>query len=335
MESISYPDKPKCIDDLTYFPDFNNNWRYTKEKLFFLNQKLNEAFDNDDTFCIAVAGSYGRMEASEQSDIDYIIIFKESNIDAKLVKNIREKIKAIAEELSIVMPNPEGVFSQTLSRDMIVEDIGNKDENLTVLAQRMLLLMESKAIYNEELFKEVVTQILKKYLKFVISDPTKEALFLLNDLIRYFRSIAVNYEYSFGKDNQKWTLRNVKLRHSRVVIYAGLLLLIMDASKDRKDKFQYFENHIHLTPIERIVTVYTNNNDFNYVKLLGAYNMFLNKINDDKIRQALKVEYDDRYDNPHYANLKVSSDLLQSELSRFVFAQKNNWSQQIYEYLIF
>lgn len=326
---ITYPEKPKGILTLANYKHYNANWNYTHTKLTNINKALDERF-SDENFSVIVAGSYGRMEASSASDFDFFILSYE---DVK--KEIKEVIKEILVSESIPTPNPDGVFSETLSINDLIENIGHRDDDLPKLAQRMLLLMESRPIYNEVFFKETVEKILNKYLELVHIYPTKEARFLMNDLIRYFRSIAVNYQYTFWKDTQKWVLRNVKLRHSRILIYAGLLFLILNSSKKREKKCEYIKENIYLTPMEKIISVYIDNEDYGYDRILSAYDMFLGKLNSPDIRQQLQVDYGERYENPYYAELKVSSEAFGAELIRFVFQQQNKWSTKIFENLIF
>lgn len=330
---ISYPLAPEFIGKTNHYKNFKKNWDYSHKILTEINRRLTEAFPNENSFCITTAGSYGRMEASPESDLDFVIFLNENATIKDL--EIRTAVRKIAKELDIPLPNEQGVFSQPIAKRDLIDNIGGADDNLTKLAQRMLLLMETKPLFNEDLYKEIVDEILKKYLEYVINDPNKEALFLMNDLMRYFRSIAVNYQYNFWKDNQKWTLRNVKLRHSRILMYSGLLLIILNASKERKDKFEYIKEHIFFTPIEKIACVYIDNKDYNFTRLIGAYDIFLAKLNDKKIRKELQVDYQDRYNNPYYAELKVTSDAFSSELTRFIFAQRNNWSEAAFEYLLF
>jgi hypothetical protein len=194
------------------------------------------------------------------------------------------------------------------------------------------------AVYNQPLFDDIIGNLLSQYLEYVKNDPYKEAIVLLNDTIRYFRSICVNYQHSFWNDNSKWVLRNVKLRNSRIIMYAGLLFLILNASKHQTtqdSKIEYIKANISLTPLERIVSVYKDNNSLGFKKILGLYDFFLRKINDPEIREALQADYNDRHRNPYYLELKVTSENLQTELTRFIFAQKNNWTDLIYEYIIF
>ncbi|MDA8442139.1 MAG: hypothetical protein M0Z55_07150, partial [Peptococcaceae bacterium] len=209
-------------------------------------------------------------------------------------------------------------------------------DHLTPLAQRLLLLLESQPVYNEDIYIKAVNNVLDKYLQYVIEDPKRQAVFLLNDTIRYFRSICVNYQYTCWKEEEKWTLRNIKLRHSRVIMYAGLLLLIVNASKKDEDKLGYIRKHIRYTPIERIVHVYQDNDDHNFQKVLECYDLFLKKISDKDIRESLRgIDYSERYSNPYYKELKVNSDKLQTELTRFILANRHNWAPEIFEYLIF
>src|SRR6185436_13433920 len=109
--------------------------------------------------------------------------------------------------------------------------------NLGSLAQRMLLLMECRPIFNERVYRSAIDQILGRYLDLVRQDPRKDPLVLMNDLVRYFRSICVNYHFNFWRQQEKWGLRNVKLKHSRIILYAGLLFLVVNSTKHRREKF--------------------------------------------------------------------------------------------------
>ena len=57
-------------------------------------------------------------------------------------------------------------------------------------------------------------------------DPRKNYVFLLNDLIRYFRTICVNYPYTKEPEEEQWPIRNIKLRHSRLMMYASLVAML-------------------------------------------------------------------------------------------------------------
>lgn len=330
-DKIRYPSKPIENMDISKFRTMKTNWEFSVATLGKINERLNKSLE-DEEISVAVAGSYGRLEASPNSDLDFIILSQHELEDKEVILNC---IKNAVDELSIGLPNPEGVFSEVISVADLVDKIGSRDDTLECVAQRMLLLMETRPLFNERIYWNVTDQILRKYLEYVIQDPKKEALFLMNDITRYFRSICVNYQFQFWREQEKWTLRNVKLRHSRIVLYAGLLLLIMNASKERKDKFAYISTRIHYTPLEKIAFVYADNGDYSFDKILGIYEVFLKKVTDEKIRNSLQIDYENRYSNPYYLELKVSADSLRTELTRFIFSMRGIWTDQVLEYLMF
>jgi hypothetical protein len=103
----------------------------------------------------------------------------------------------------------------------------------------------------------------------------------------------------------------------------------------KDNKLDYIFKHIFETPLEKIVGVYKDNHDLGYKKVMGLYDLFLKKINDQSIRESLQIDYTDRHKNPFYLELKVTAENLQTELTRFIYSPKNMWTDRIYEYMIF
>lgn len=334
--AIKYPEEPNFKDiNWNKYQQFKENWEFSCCNLKILNQKLNAQFQEDVTFSVLVAGSYGRMDAHKKSDLDFLIIHN-GHLEDESSKI--ESIRALALELHIGLPNPGGAFSKPIHLQEMINSTGSREDDLNTTAQRLLILMECRPIYNETFFKTIIAQILDHYLRLVMEEPEKEALVLLNDLIKYFRNICINVEYSFWQEGEeeKWGLRNIKLRHSRILIYSGLLFLILNSSKYRSKKMSYLRDYIQLSPLEKIFEVYDSNKDYNFDRILGAYNNFLYKLVKDEVRLDLaSLDYGDRYQSSNYAELKTNSDFLQAELTRFILDNRSNWTSQVFEYLIF
>jgi hypothetical protein len=316
---------PYCLQK---YPMLAKSWSFSKNTLQDI-ENLMSGIGQYTKSCISVAGSFGRFEASPLSDLDYIII----SDDEDEYKNVKKSLDDIMQRKKLKAPNPSGVFSLRIPPSELVDIAGAKNENLDHLAQRMLLLLESKPIYNKQQCEEEQHKILDKYLEYLRDDPDKFPLYLMNDTIRYFRWICVNYQFSFWKEKEKWTLRNIKLRHSRVIMYAGMLLVLLNSSK-LKDKKTYIAESLHLTPLERIVSVYKDNG-CSCDCVLEAYEFFLSMLNEEEVRSSLQVDYKDRSKNNYYEKLKLNSDKLQKELSDFIYNQRVKWPRQASEYLIF
>lgn len=282
---------------------------------------------------IMVAGSYGRYEAGEPSDLDYYII---SMPNAYNNDNM-EFISSIIADLGIKLPNKEGVFSKEIPYDDILNKLGNQDENAIELAQRLLPLLESTPLYNIDLCNQITSEIVMKYMDLHRDAPEKEAVILLNDLIRFFRYICANYQYKSWHEGEKWVLRNLKLRHSRVVMYAGLLFVILNASKKEycMQKEKYIKSMLQYTPIERISNIMIENN-YNPHNFLYCYDYFLNLINQEEVRSKLRgLEYSERHNHSLFGKLKRNSVAIQNNLTDFVFDMRGVWSEKAIGYLLF
>lgn len=332
--AIKYPEKPDFRDvNWDKYRQFKNNWVFSSAKLCEINNKLNCEFNEDSNFSVLVAGSYGRMDAHDKSDLDFLIVHNGHLIDGT---SKVDKVRECASALNISLPNPEGAFSKPIALKNMIDSTGRRDDDLISTAQRLLILMECRPIYNEIFYKTIVNEILDHYLRLVYEEKEKEALVLLNDLIKYFRYICLNVEFSFWQEETKWGLRNIKLRHSRILIYAGLLFLILNSSKYRSDKISYLRDNIHFTPMEKIYKVYHDNKDYNFERIISAYNNFLYKLVSDDVRNELKqMDYSERYNYNCYSELKANSDFLQAELTRFILDNKMHWTSKIFEYLVF
>jgi hypothetical protein len=256
--------------------------------------------------------------------------------DASVAKDKKLLEEAIRRH-RVSPPNKSGVFSAPRTRRELIDPIGTVDEHSDKLGKRMLLLLESRPIYRVDSFEDLLSELFNKYSELVSVDPDKEFALLANDLSRYFRYICVNYQANFWRQNEKWALRNLKLRHSRIVMYAGLLFLIGEASKHAgKDKIEIVWKYLTHTPLERLAWVYDQNHDGGFFRVLGLYNVFTSRLSEKLWRNKLKdLEYNDRYTVPAFAEMKANSDAFIAEFVRFVFARRGQWSDRFFEYLLF
>jgi hypothetical protein len=335
LEEIIYPIAYSASATLiAQYPTLNKNRNNTLALLQSFNAELNRLFLDTSGFCIAIAGSYGRLEASKLSDADFFILYDDT-LTPEQAKAFHVQASAVAKKLNIQESNPDGVFASASRLSTLIQNIGDRDDQTRYLGQRMLLLMESQPLYNKDFFQQSVTDILDKYCDYVKKKPHKQFVVLMNEVIKYFRTICLNYQCSFWRENEKWTIRNLKLRHSRVIMYAGLLLLILNASKYGVDKYSYLKSHIYATPLEKVLHVY-NDNGREPVKLLLCYERFVSMMNDENIRGGLcGLDYNERYDNPKYEELKSNSDELCKELTTFIFSMRTIWADTVFEYLLF
>jgi hypothetical protein len=136
-------------------------------------------------------------------------------------------------------------------------------------------------------------------------------------------------------------MRNAKLRNSRIPMFAALIFLLGECSKEKQDKIGWLREHLSLTPMQRIEKVYALNNDSGFNLLIDAYEIFMKSINSPEVRKALVEANPNSLDElremniPEYNELHANSDILLKELTRFTLDRRGNWSDAFFEYLLF
>lgn len=322
-------------DVLSRYSSIKKNYNHSKEVTEQLVSKLSEKIDLADTSDISavIFGSYARLDASPVSDLDHLIVVRKDDTDQTKLK---EALASTLTELNIPMPNPDGVFNGEVVTESLIENVGSFSDDYRTMSQRLLFLLESRQIFGQRLYDELIADLLRFYGKDVVDDPRKNYVFLLNDLIRYFRTICVNYAYTKSTDEKKWPLRNVKLRHSRVVMYASLIAMLGVLSTYRgADINERLREFIVLTPLQRLHRAYLEAGDTGFYKIAGYYDVFLSHLNNGDTRKALtEISYDDRYSHTEFIVLKTNSDALSAELSRFFLDRRGSWSDRFFEYLL-
>lgn len=320
---------------LSKYHGIGSNWNFSSKKVQDLESCLEECFDISDPELTSVVafGSYARLEASEASDLDYLVVTcdKDLNQDRAI-----EIVLKVIDQLSIRRPNPRGVFQGVVCSQELFSEIGSKADGYDRFSRRLLHLLESRPLWGKPAYRKNMCELMKEYGRDVANDPGKNYVFLLNDLIRYFRTICVNYAYSKSEEYEQWPIRNLKLRHSRVLMYLSLVAMLGVLSIYRHDdKNEKLEALVRLTPLERLFHAYKEAGDTGFYKTAGYYDVFLRIMSDKATRETLKgLEYEDRYGNREFCVLKANSDALAAELARFLFDRKGVWSDRFYEYLI-
>jgi hypothetical protein len=86
----------------------------------------------------------------------------------------------------------------------------------------MLFILESVAVCGADVHLRARTSLISGYLDANVKDY-RPPRFLLNDLVRYWRTIAVDFESKMrARKGEGWGLRNAKLRLSRKTLFARL-----------------------------------------------------------------------------------------------------------------
>lgn len=264
------------------FPNLFGARNRTAEGLAERRRAL-EGFERDDDVAVVLMGSWGRAEVTSESDDDFMVLVR--GIERE---NVRPAISDVEHVLDRTAGD-QGIFGKPVPSEELIERIGLEEDSNSNLSRRMLLLLESIPAAGDSVHGEVRAELADRYLDASVKDY-RPPRFLLNDVIRYWRTMCVDFAGKEHKGPEKWGIRNAKLRTSRKVLFAGGLLPVFECAKLPRDGMSDFlKAQMELPPTDRIAQVFLDHGAADSGgRALGAYDDFVGHLNDPSFRQELK-----------------------------------------------
>ena len=243
-----------------------------------------QLFGDATEFVIGVNGSYARREATRDSDID--CFFLATNIDIHSLEEKQAKFQnVISGDLGFRPPASGGIFDKPLPVNDIYQ-IGGEDDSNETLTKRMLLLLEGEWLINKRGFDHIRKQLLEQYL-YDAPGKDKICMFLLNDIIRYWRTICTDLEHKIRIQGKARPIRIIKLRFSRMLLYvSGVLTIGKGYGLCYEEKVQNLTKLFGTYPIDRVRHLAREK----ATPALDLYAEFLEALDTPDIRQPLGDE---------------------------------------------
>ena len=244
--------------------------QYSEERLGQLRDVVRQipVLEKLPGLCIYVTGSYGRLEASCVSDIDLFFLHagtRQKNRAPRLDKiRLDAALIDAAEKLGFPAFSNDGEYLQVhYLDDLLAEMGGREDDSQNHFTARMLLLLESRPVFNDGEYKRATEAVVRSYCRdYYDSDKDfRNAVFLINDILRYWRTMCVNYEHRRNEQHtdivrrNKDRLRNLKLKFSRMLIcFSAILLLVREGQNPTPEELLRI---VRLSPMERLIEAKT------------------------------------------------------------------------------
>jgi predicted nucleotidyltransferase len=291
-------------------PAYDRSKAFSNERLKALRERLVSVLPENIT--AVTFGSYARREASDSSDMDYIFIQEscdDSGTDADWIMAARRVMSDIVGK----EPSAGGAFAQVISRASLLKNVGGDEDDNQNLTRRMLLLLEGDWLSNQSEFEKLRGEIIQRYVDATPKDH-QLALFLLNDIIRFWRTMTVDYAYKTteGSVPKPWAIRNIKLVFSRKLMYAGGLFAVgMTTDRTLPAKAALLSRLFKLPVIDRMKDIC---GDGQMTKALASYDVFLGRLEDKEIRTRLESLERSNSEDPIFRELKNEAHIFTREL---------------------
>lgn len=214
------------------------------------------------------AGSYARHEASEYSDIDMFFLCRKSR-EEQIRPRTKEfllfgKMIEVVKTLGFPDFSNDCQYLNVLNTGDILQHLGSPiDDHENYFTARMLLLLESKCLYGDEIYDKVISEIVHSYFADYPNHSHEfQPIFLLNDICRYWKTLLLNYENKRNRkeetEEQKniQRVRNFKLKFSRMTTCFATVSAI--GSYNTPVTEAQVVNLVKLTPRERLQDIMTH-----------------------------------------------------------------------------
>ncbi len=293
-----------------------------------LRKRLGTVPDTD----VLLTGSIARREVTKDSDCDYLVLSSGTPSPVQIA-DIFKVVNKKREDLELIEVGSQGYFADFVSSTELFLKIGlDRDSNINT-TRRFSVLLESLSVLNEEVRKSTIIKILERYcLQYAtrdMTDPITVPRFLANDLIRYWRTIAVDFEAKRWRDfNQGWGLRYAKLLSSRKLLFAGSLVALLLTNKalsgatdsdERYDQLiEYLLDQFEKPPLARLSAAYPHVNAqsrSHIASVLLCYDEILGLLDTRGVRKDIKTSSSS--DESH--RVTVLSNSIHSSLERIFF----------------
>jgi hypothetical protein len=195
-----------------------------------------------------------------------------------------EAIRPSVEELRAALRPPageQGIFNRAVSVARLANIGLDADDNANT-TQRLLLLLESAPLLGAEAHRAGLAALLDAYLAADRKDR-RPPRFLLNDVVRYWRTICVDFEGKAREgDERKWALRHAKLRTSRAMLFAGGLVPVLECHHVVADAVPaLLLEQFTLPPTDRLAAAFLAYDAADAgARTFGAYDRFLGLLDD-------------------------------------------------------
>lgn len=231
---------------------------YSKELLEKIKNKLqNYSSCSGADLCIYAAGSLARHETGRKSDLDLFFIGsspgktpKGRSISRMHEIQVFADLIRLNDELGLQPFSADGQYLKIHELADIIEGTGSSDDDSeNLFTTRLLLLLESKVIAGQSVYDQAVDDVLEMYFRDGRGRDGFRPLFLLNDILRYWRTLCLNYERDRSQPGKPWWKRNLNLKFPRKLTVFSTILAIIATRLATSHEFKPIAA---MTPMERM-----------------------------------------------------------------------------------
>ncbi|MEO4042931.1 nucleotidyltransferase domain-containing protein [Hoeflea sp. CAU 1731] len=340
-------------DTAASWSNINDASSLSRSKLEELAKLVGDLLPTDEG-SLVVFGSLARGEFTNDSDLDWTLLVdgRADSRHLEIVHSLKHKLN----DAEFKVPGPTEVFGGLVFSHNLVHEIGGDEDTNKNMTRRLLLLLESTPVdkgSSKDVHGRILNAVLNRYVvedaSFITGNSRKDRIprFLLNDVVRFWRTMAVDYANKYrAREGQKWALRNIKLRMSRKLIFvSGLLMCISWALRDvdeRDEEFleqklvEYLTNWAQRPPLESLAMVVAEHAPSLTHDIFDNYDAYLAILNNKQQRELLEeLSPEEAYQNDAFLEARKVATNFDEALTTLLFDADAKITKLVKKYGVF
>jgi predicted nucleotidyltransferase len=302
---------------------------------------------------LVIFGSLARGEYTSGSDVDWSLLI-DGRVDSKHLE-VAQELRRRMEDLKLPQPGATQLFGGLIFSHDLVHAIGGQEDTNNNMTRRLLLLLESATTPRSDsqgVRWRTIRAVLRRYVDEDASflNPSqihaKIPRFLLNDVVRFWRTMAVDYANKYREQaRRKWAIRNIKLRMSRKLLFvSGLLMCVTwplehveGGSADKPQQLvEFLEHWVQRPALESLCGAIERFGPDLAAPLLDSYDEFLGLLGDARARRELEgLDPEGSAANSLFMEARRRSEKYDVALRDLLFNRNESLSQLVHKYGVF
>jgi Putative nucleotidyltransferase DUF294 len=195
--------------------------QFSQAKLDALVRDARQLSVRREPLCIYVTGSYGRLEASTSSDLDLFLLLERKRPAATVKRlnflRLAADLIALVDRHGFPEFSGDGEYLEVHNIARMKEQLGSRTEDAeNSFTARLLLILESRPIVAEARYRRLLGQTVDFYFEdFSGHAEAFRPTFLINDILRFWRTLCINYEHRRREDRAEGTRKKLTLDEIR------------------------------------------------------------------------------------------------------------------------
>lgn len=332
MDGVSWRDSRKAdrwggIEAMIEKTIFERCKENAENEIAKMREAAIDLFGDRRDIIIGVNGSVARREYTSGSDVDHFFLSTEEKRRSPFchvgrtlcgISSDEKQFREMLKNRGLIMPAIGGVFEKTLAQEKLLCPIGGDDDTNQTLTRRMLFLLEGEWIFNSDGFENLRRELISKYVADDL-DGNKLAMYLLNDIIRYWRTICIDFEFKTSGGKKARALRLAKLRMSRMLLcFAGMIAVSRSVNLEPQRKRARLVELFSQQGIERLDALLGP--EFEEAK--SIYGSFLTKLDNPEFRSKLDQKGREGMETQEYQEMVQLAREFKAELVKILLGQE-------------